>query len=193
MPPLVVHHDSPFAESDEPPPPVVVLLLHTDLEEPTSTSLLIHEDLTHAETMPSAIHTYPPTPTIIAAGIPRPLEMTKKSIEKHTGWDKKKASQIKVLFQDRAMVQEIYRRAAVQFPELALYNEHWATECILQAHLKNKTLGAKRALDKDVVATVEELGQRKLRSRIEPATEEIILGPAGVTPSAVDKNGSRLG
>ncbi|KAJ7306724.1 hypothetical protein DFH08DRAFT_824674 [Mycena albidolilacea] len=43
----VVCHVSPFAETEKPPPPVVLLLLQTDLNTPTSTSLVIYEDLEH--------------------------------------------------------------------------------------------------------------------------------------------------
>jgi hypothetical protein len=90
----VVHHASPFAETEKPPPPVVLLLLQTDLNAPTSTGLVIYEDLEHP--VPTAKkkvvfapvfeHTYPP-PMIFEATIPTPTMLTRKIIEHHEAWE----------------------------------------------------------------------------------------------------------
>ncbi|KAJ6553887.1 hypothetical protein B0H10DRAFT_1968038 [Mycena sp. CBHHK59/15] len=90
-----VRHPSPFVETEPPPPPVVLLLSQTDLNTPTSTGLVIHEDL---ELVPSAKktvvfapgstleYTYPPPP-IFTVQIPIPPGLTRDIIENHKTWE----------------------------------------------------------------------------------------------------------
>ncbi|KAJ7888378.1 hypothetical protein B0H14DRAFT_2562348 [Mycena olivaceomarginata] len=139
----VVRHASPFAETEKPPPPVVLLLLQTDLNAPTSTGLVIYEDLEHP--VPTAKkkvvfapvfeHMCPP-PMIFEATIPTPTMLTRKIIEHHEAWEGGERERIiikttvhalvdklldttkSLTDQDPELVQEVFQQAAQMHPDL---------------------------------------------------------------------------
>ncbi|KAJ7260275.1 hypothetical protein C8J57DRAFT_1233295 [Mycena rebaudengoi] len=173
---------SPFAKNDAPPPPVVMLLLHTDLDLPASTDLLIHEDLGNfvhpvantkkkVEFAPTPTHTYPPPPTFTTL-IPSPSGLTTKSVENHPGWlsDAQETKAMKKFIgqdanqlcdtsksienQKQSVLDALYLRAANQFPILHKYEDNWGTYVITQAHLKNTANRSNRQARKKVTDVV---------------------------------------
>ncbi|KAJ7036007.1 hypothetical protein C8F04DRAFT_1258372 [Mycena alexandri] len=49
--------------------------------------------------------------------------------------------------QDTQLVQEVYQQAAQMHPILQEYQGNWATNCILQAHLKSTSQAAKKVAE----------------------------------------------
>ncbi|KAJ7036008.1 hypothetical protein C8F04DRAFT_1258376 [Mycena alexandri] len=84
---------SPFAAMEPPPAPIVQLLIQTDLNAPTSTGLLIHEDLKDLAprakktvVFATTAHNSYPSPSILPDTIPPPRGLTRQILEKHDGW-----------------------------------------------------------------------------------------------------------
>ncbi|KAJ7087612.1 hypothetical protein B0H15DRAFT_801204 [Mycena belliarum] len=168
---LIVPYDSPFAAAEPPPPPAVVLLIHTDLDLPTeSADLLIHEDLGLAPTAKKAVqfaHKYPPPP-IFDKLIPSPGRLSRLNLDNTPEWKQdhtpKDTALIKAVihrlvdklldttkaisFQDKELVEQVYREGAAVYPILCQYENNWATYCIVHAHLKyTSTEAIKKAAD----------------------------------------------
>ncbi|KAK6966510.1 hypothetical protein R3P38DRAFT_3154366 [Favolaschia claudopus] len=179
------------AEPGIPPPPVVLLLIHTDFNTPVLPGLLIHEDLEDydhgpghlddsapgskvrfAESVPA--HSYPPPP-ILPKRIPRPVAMSRETLENLTGWPQVELDRIKkrvealaddhlnttVCYsdQDKKQIDLVYKLASIDFYALNNYEDHWVTETILQRHLKNTTEKHKKALKAEAALS------RTLRNR----------------------------
>ncbi|KAJ7736641.1 hypothetical protein B0H16DRAFT_1730688 [Mycena metata] len=160
---------SPFAALEPPPPAVVQLLIQTDLNAPTFTGLLIHEDLN--DLVPPAKkrvvfattphNSYPP-PSILPDTIPPPPGLTRRTLENHDAWtiEAAETAVIKttvhnladaildttkcITDQDKKLLDQVYQEAAQMHPLLREYQGNWATNCILQAHLKITTQAAKK-------------------------------------------------
>ncbi|KAJ6625882.1 hypothetical protein B0H10DRAFT_2211755 [Mycena sp. CBHHK59/15] len=164
-----VHHPSPLAETEPPPPPVVLLLSQTDLNTPTSTGLVIHEDLELVLSAKKTVvfapgstleYTYPPPP-IFTVQIPIPPGLTRNIIENHKTWEGevsredriKLTAAIKVCL---VPVEEVYRQAAQKYPILGKYEDDWPVRCIATARLKSTSAHAKTLATKEAVTDVKE-------------------------------------
>ncbi|KAJ7732858.1 hypothetical protein B0H16DRAFT_1468369 [Mycena metata] len=160
---------SPFAALEPPPPAVVQLLIQTDLNAPTFTGLLIHKDLN--DLVPPAKkrvvfattphNSYPP-PSILPDTIPPPPGLTRHTLENHDAWtiEAAETAVIKttvhnladaildttkcITDEDKKLLDQVYQEAAQMHPLLREYQGNWATNCILQAHLKITTQAAKK-------------------------------------------------
>ncbi|KAJ7107170.1 hypothetical protein C8R43DRAFT_1140378 [Mycena crocata] len=172
----IVYHNSPFAATEPPPPPAVVLLIQTDLDEPASADLLIHEDFGLAPKAKSVkfAHTYPP-PRMFDKLIPSPGGLSRRNLDKTAEWKKDHTKEDTVLvkavvhqivdrvldttkaisFQKGELLEQVYREAAVLYPILRQYDENWVTYCIVYAHLKYTSTEAAKKAAQERVETLE--------------------------------------